>query len=165
LERRLAKVSAYSRASLLSCGAGECDKLNQTIPVRGASLMSIDDTDHAAGIMLVETEGLIRKIPSVLESLGKRDQELVLSIGQDVSLDAEQPLWRQGDVHQGIYLISQGWVRTFYLAPSGREVTLAYWFPGNFVGSRDQCCAASRLRSGHVSLLTACALRPRPRRP
>jgi CRP-like cAMP-binding protein len=25
-------------------------------------------------------------------------------------------------------------VRTFYLAPSGREVTLAYWFPGNFVG-------------------------------
>jgi CRP-like cAMP-binding protein len=28
-------------------------------------------------------------------------------------------------------------VRSFYIAPSGREVTLAYWLPGNFVGGPD----------------------------
>jgi CRP/FNR family cyclic AMP-dependent transcriptional regulator len=40
----------------------------------------------------------------------------------------------QGRPHNGIYLIEQGRVRTFYVGPSGKELTLAYWTPGHFVG-------------------------------
>ena len=90
--------------------------------------------DDAAGIMLVESEGLIRKVPGLLDSLGEADRARLLAIGGSVLFERDQPVWRQGDRHQGIYVIQSGRVRTFYLAPSGREVTLAYWFPGNFVG-------------------------------
>ena len=31
-------------------------------------------------------------------------------------------------------LIESGRIKVFYIAPSGREITLAYWHSGNFVG-------------------------------
>ena len=43
----------------------------------------------------------------------------------------------KGRAHDGIYLIETGRIRVFYTAPSGREITLAYWHPGNFVGGPD----------------------------
>lgn len=91
----------------------------------------------AAGIMLAESDRLIQKIPSFLESLSEEDRQRVLAIGSKVSFEVDQPLWNQGDPHKGIYFIDSGRVRTFYLAPSGREVSLAYWFAGNFVGGPD----------------------------
>jgi len=99
--------------------------------------MSRDDAmnqEDAAGIMLVESEGLIRGVPGLLDSLDEGDRSRLLSIGRPVVFERDEPVWQQGDRHEGIYLIESGRVRTFYLAPSGREVTLAYWFPGNFVG-------------------------------
>ncbi|UWU88661.1 cyclic nucleotide-binding domain-containing protein [Bradyrhizobium yuanmingense] len=33
--------------------------------------------------------------------------------------------------------MEEGRIRSYYAAPSGREVTLAYWFAGNFVGGPD----------------------------
>lgn len=87
--------------------------------------------------MLVERETLARRIPSILDALGEDDRAKLAAIGQRKSFDAEQPLFRQGDPHTGIYLIDSGRIRSFYAAPSGREVTLAYWLPGNFVGAPD----------------------------
>jgi CRP-like cAMP-binding protein len=46
-------------------------------------------------------------------------------------------LFRQGEEHRGIFLIKTGLVRTYYTSPAGREITLAYWRPGNFVGGPD----------------------------
>jgi CRP/FNR family transcriptional regulator, cyclic AMP receptor protein len=43
----------------------------------------------------------------------------------------------QGGAQDGIYLIESGRIRVFYFGPSGREITLAYWHPGNFVGGPD----------------------------
>ena len=43
-------------------------------------------------------------------------------------------LFLQGEPHTGIWLIEEGIVRTFYAAPSGRQLTLAYWTAGHFVG-------------------------------
>ncbi len=40
----------------------------------------------------------------------------------------------QGDIHSGIFLIDSGRVRIYYAGPSGREITLAYWTPGHFIG-------------------------------
>ena len=43
-------------------------------------------------------------------------------------------LFSQGTPQDGIYLIESGRIKVFYTAPSGREITLAYWHSGNFVG-------------------------------
>ncbi len=99
--------------------------------------MSKFEPEGAAGIMLTESEGLIRKVPKLLADLSESDCRRVLEIGRQVVFEADQPVWRQGDIQEGIYLINSGRIRTFYLAPSGREVTLAYWFPDNFVGAPD----------------------------
>lgn len=45
-----------------------------------------------------------------------------------------ETIFLQGDRHNGIFLIEAGQVRTYYAGPSGREITLAYWTPGHFVG-------------------------------
>ena len=46
-------------------------------------------------------------------------------------------IFRQGETQKGIFLILSGGVRVFYAAPSGREITRAYWFAGNFIGGPD----------------------------
>jgi CRP-like cAMP-binding protein len=46
-------------------------------------------------------------------------------------------IFRQGEPQKGIYLLLSGGVRVFYAAPSGREITRAYWFAGNFIGGPD----------------------------
>lgn len=48
---------------------------------------------------------------------------------------AAQVVFAQGDRHRGVFLIRSGIVRTFYTAPDGRELTLAYWRRGNLVGT------------------------------
>ena len=95
----------------------------------------MDEIEEAAGIMLAAREALVRRMPGLLDGLSPEDRQRLLAIGERRTFEAEQPLFRQGDPHQGIFLIETGRVRSFYVAPSGREVTLAYWFPGNFVGA------------------------------
>jgi CRP/FNR family transcriptional regulator, cyclic AMP receptor protein len=45
-----------------------------------------------------------------------------------------QNVFHQGLRHAGIYVIESGRVRTYFTGPSGRDITLAYWTPGHFVG-------------------------------
>jgi CRP/FNR family transcriptional regulator, cyclic AMP receptor protein len=94
-----------------------------------------DDIEETAGIMLVEREALVRRIPGLLDGLDEEARTRLLNLGEKRIFEAEQPLFSQGDPHHGIYLIESGRIRSYYIAPSGREVTLAYWFPGNFVGA------------------------------
>jgi CRP-like cAMP-binding protein len=123
------------------------------------------DSDTAAGIMLVETEGLIRKIPGLMDSLDAAERARLLAIGREAVFEADEPLWRQGEQHKGIYLLNSGRVRTFYAAPSGREVTLAYWFPGNFVGGPDifggeqHMWCSSAVQRTHATFVPGDALR------
>ena len=58
----------------------------------------------------------------------------VVAAGQRVRFERDDLLFRQGEEHRGILVLRQGVVRSFYQAPSGREITLAHWAPGNFVG-------------------------------
>ena len=85
--------------------------------------------------MLAERQTLVRHIPGLLDGLSEDDRKRLLAIGQKRIFEPEQPLFRQGDLHKGLFLLESGRVRSYYTAPSGREVTLAYWFPGNFVGA------------------------------
>lgn len=95
------------------------------------------DCEETAGIMLVENDSLVRPIPGLLDSLSAGNRKKLLAIGHLRSFEQDEPLWQQGDPHEGIYLITEGRVRSFYISPSGREVTLAYWLEGNFVGGPD----------------------------
>lgn len=54
--------------------------------------------------------------------------------GRIVTFARGETIFRQGMPHDGIFLIEAGSVRSYYTAPSGREITLAYWTPGHFVG-------------------------------
>lgn len=71
---------------------------------------------------------------SLIASLTAREREQVIARGQRRVLNRGRTLFNQGAPHDGIFLVEHGRIRVFYTAPSGREITLAYWSPGNFVG-------------------------------
>lgn len=75
--------------------------------------------------------------PNPLAHLSDEDLETVLNRARRCRTRPKHLLFRQGDRHRGIFLIQSGVVRTYYTSPAGREITLAYWQPGNFVGGPD----------------------------
>jgi CRP/FNR family transcriptional regulator, cyclic AMP receptor protein len=85
-------------------------------------------------LLLTENPTLLGGPAPLLQGLSEPERALVLSHGQTRVLNRGQTLFSQGTLHDGIYLIATGRIRVFYMAPSGREITLAYWLPGNFVG-------------------------------
>jgi CRP/FNR family cyclic AMP-dependent transcriptional regulator len=99
-------------------------------------------------LLLAESQALVGGPPPLLRWLTPRERELVLSHGRRRVIYRGQTLFSQGSAHEGIYLIESGRIRVFYTAPSGREITLAYWHPGNFVGGPEIFGAGSHLWSG-----------------
>lgn len=71
---------------------------------------------------------------NILSHLTASEYKWVLSRSTLKVYAPEDMIFRQGHRHDGIFLIDNGMARTFYASPSGREITLAYWTPGNFVG-------------------------------
>ena len=69
-----------------------------------------------------------------LGAIKKGEREVVLKQGRRKVLNRGQTLFSQGARHDGIWLVESGRVRVFYISPLGREITLAYWQAGNFVG-------------------------------
>ena len=86
--------------------------------------------------LLERGQGGIRQ-SNPLAHLSDEDLETVLNRARRCRIRPKHLLFRQGDRHRGIFLIQSGVVRTFYTSPTGREITLAYWQPGNFVGGPD----------------------------
>ena len=80
------------------------------------------------------TEDIGRPQPDMLAGLDAAGRARVLQKGRSRRFAAGPAVFAQGEKHDGIYLIEDGLVRVFYTAPSGREITLAYWMAGNFVG-------------------------------
>jgi len=85
-------------------------------------------------LLLTENVRSIGGPPSLFETLTPAEREIVVRCGRRRVLYRGQTLFSQGAKHDGIYLIETGRIRVFYTAPSQREITLAYWHPGNFVG-------------------------------
>jgi CRP/FNR family transcriptional regulator, cyclic AMP receptor protein len=85
-------------------------------------------------LFLTESARLLGGPPLLFQALTPPERELVLSHGRRRVLNRGQTLFNQGSAHDGIWLIETGRIRVFYSAPSGREITLAYWYPENFVG-------------------------------
>ncbi|WP_354098153.1 Crp/Fnr family transcriptional regulator [Bradyrhizobium sp. S3.2.12] len=69
-----------------------------------------------------------------LDRLSASEQARVHAAGRIISVPQGEMVFSQGDGHDGIFIIRRGQVRVYYTAPSGREITLAYWTPGHFIG-------------------------------
>lgn len=95
-------------------------------PLPGAS--------SAQALLLTENAALTNGPPLLYQRLTAREREEVLREGQKRVVYRGKMLFSQGTPHDGIFLIETGRIRVFYIAPSGREITLAYWNAGNFVG-------------------------------
>lgn len=88
------------------------------------------------------------KKTNLLESLPAKVVEAVQSAGTKQRYKAGEEIFAQDKQHTGIFLIQSGEVRTFYLAPSGREITLAYWTRGHFVGGPEIFGRGTHIWSG-----------------
>jgi CRP-like cAMP-binding protein len=93
--------------------------------------------DETAGILLAEDDELVARPSSLIDQLPPEARERVKGYGEARAYERGETLFSQGDPHDGIVIIESGMIRSFYTAPGGREITLAYWLPGNFVGGPD----------------------------
>lgn len=93
--------------------------------------------DETAGIILAEDDEFVARRPSLIDLLPPDARARVKAYGEERSFERSEVLFRQGDPHTGIAIIESGLIRSFYTAPSGKEMTLAYWLPANFVGGPD----------------------------
>jgi CRP/FNR family cyclic AMP-dependent transcriptional regulator len=109
--------------------------------------------DHPNAVILSEDYFGLGRPEGLLTRLDARERELVMSMARRKTLARGQTLFRQGDPHDGIWLIESGVLRVFYGAPTGREITLAYWYPGHFVGGPE-------VFGGGTHMWTAVAKRP-----
>lgn len=73
--------------------------------------------------------------PTIFEMLSARELARLVEAGRELSYRPGEYFFRQGDKHDGIHFIQSGRIRSFYLSSSGREITLAYWPKGHFVGA------------------------------
>lgn len=88
-------------------------------------------------LLVTESEAHDAGAPPLLRGLNEREIADVMAAGTPKVLYRGATLFAQGSRNNGIYLIESGRIRVFYTAPSAREITLAYWHPGNFVGGPD----------------------------
>jgi CRP-like cAMP-binding protein len=70
----------------------------------------------------------------LMDTLPRSVRETVRQHATILRLSPGDPVFEQGHPHSGIFVIERGSVRTFYMGPSGKEITLAYWTEGHFVG-------------------------------
>ncbi|RWE29468.1 Crp/Fnr family transcriptional regulator [Mesorhizobium sp.] len=69
-----------------------------------------------------------------LDSLTSDEWPKLRMHGRRLAFATGQAIFTQGDRHGGIFIIESGKVHVFYTAPSGRQITLAYWTAGHFIG-------------------------------
>lgn len=116
-------------------------------------------------LFLVETLGELDNGASFLKRLSPEEWRAVRIKGSSLTIDAGKMVFLQGDQHRGIWLIEEGIVRTFYAAPSGRQITLAYWTAGHFVGGPEifgggeHVWSADVLQTSRLLYLPASAIR------
>ena len=85
-------------------------------------------------VLLSEDQKGLGGAPQLFSYIDAKDRDLLLRNARRKVVFRGKTLFTQGDPHDGIWLIESGAFRVFYSAPTGREITLAYWQQGNFIG-------------------------------
>lgn len=103
-----------------------------------SALRQLATTDSAARSMLLyEAAPFLSGSPDLLEALAPDAVRRIERAGHPHSFTAGEMLFRQGEPHRGVFILRSGLVRSHYLAPSGRQITLATWPGGHLVGGPD----------------------------
>ncbi|MEM7670635.1 MAG: Crp/Fnr family transcriptional regulator [Pseudomonadota bacterium] len=90
--------------------------------------------DGQGAIFLSEYILDINEGSGFLNGLSVEDQKTVRKMGTRCTFEKGQSIFHQGDSHTGVWILEAGRARTYYVGPTGREITLAYWTPGHFIG-------------------------------
>jgi CRP/FNR family cyclic AMP-dependent transcriptional regulator len=85
-----------------------------------------------------------------LDALKPEELAKLRSHGRRLTFSTGQAIFSQGDGHGGIFIIESGQARVFYTAPSGREITLAYWTTGHFIGGPEMTGGGTHIWSGEA---------------
>jgi CRP-like cAMP-binding protein len=104
--------------------------------------------------LLTDATSLVRGPPGLCDMLAPAQRDRVLAQGRRQSYARGATLFTQGAAHDAIYLIEVGRVRVYYIAPAGREITLAYWYPGNFVGGPEVFDGGTHMWSASAMIAT-----------
>tara|TARA_R110002126_G_scaffold157165_2_gene304692 strand:+ start:4148 stop:4915 length:768 start_codon:yes stop_codon:yes gene_type:complete len=83
-----------------------------------------------------------------LTNLTMEEQSSIRSLSSKINVKKGQGLFFQGDAHTGVWIIEKGRIRSYYTGPSGREITLAYWTAGHFVGGPEVFGGGRHIWSG-----------------
>jgi CRP/FNR family cyclic AMP-dependent transcriptional regulator len=102
----------------------------------GANLGWADQARFGAMLMPDEKARAIGPAP-LFQGLSQTEIDQVVGASKRKVFYRGAQVFSQGNPQDGIYLVESGRIRVFYMGPSGREITLAYWHPGNFVGGPD----------------------------
>jgi len=92
------------------------------------------DASNTSAVFLCEALSQVNEGARFLDCLTLDEINAVRRVASSIAVEAGECIFFQGDLHQGIFLIESGQVRIYYAGPSGKEITLAYWTPGHFIG-------------------------------
>lgn len=74
---------------------------------------------------------------NVLKVINPETRTELLKCSQERRLRKGSVLFSQGEVHKTTYFVLRGLIKTYYLSPLGKEMTMAYWSEGDMVGGPD----------------------------
>lgn len=103
---------------------------------------------HSSAVYLSELFSDIDEGANFLNKLTTEEVEIIRNAGTVKNFVPNETIFLQGDEHKGIWLIESGVVRTYYVGPTGREITLAFWTSGHFVGGPEIFGGGSHIWSG-----------------
>jgi CRP-like cAMP-binding protein len=72
--------------------------------------------------------------PALLEQLSDEDRRRFLVHCVELTFRPRDAIFSQNQPTTTIFLILEGLVRTYYLSPAGREITMAFWSTGDLIG-------------------------------
>ncbi|ETR74954.1 cyclic nucleotide-binding protein [Afipia sp. P52-10] len=105
-----------------------------TANIRALPPLPTHAANERSALFMSETIEHLNVGAHFLDRLSAAERDQVREAGRPVPVPQGEMVFRQGDRHDGIFIIERGSVRVYYTAPSGREITLAYWTPGHFIG-------------------------------
>lgn len=109
-----------------------------------------NDVFETPALYLSENLIDISRAPNIVSRLSAEEYLKVRERGREYPVARSETVFSQGDEHDGIFIIESGVIRTFYTGPSGREITLAYWTPGHFVGGPEIFGRGAHMWSGNA---------------
>jgi CRP-like cAMP-binding protein len=113
----------------------------------GAAPPPVSQTEVVPDPRFLKIEPWRLKQPDILAALQAEHRQVLLNHAKRLRFQKGAVLYNQGDPTGTCYIIEQGRLRTYYISPIGREITVGYWSPGDFIGAPDMLSGGSRVLS------------------